>query len=206
MAAGGGTLSRERSSPSEDIFTSIEDHVARNPELVFVVGKVSSPSSSRAPDSTRTIDVKNGGTGSVDPASKLPPTLTLELTYEDFAAAAGDDERQGRRDGSYYMGGKLKISGDVMHIAEAGSFLQKIDPKHALEAIMKRGGGASGAAARARRARAQARAPSCRGSSSTDVFTAIEDHVARNPDLVSRVGKTFVFQLWSPYSRPGPST
>ena len=32
------------------------------------------------------------------------------------------------------------------------------------------------------------------------MFTAIEDHVARNPDLVTKVGKVFVFKLTSPDS------
>ena len=33
---------------------------------------------------------------------------------------------------------------------------------------------------------------------SADVFTGIEDHVARHPELVSKIGKVFVFKLTSP--------
>jgi 3-hydroxyacyl-CoA dehydrogenase/3a,7a,12a-trihydroxy-5b-cholest-24-enoyl-CoA hydratase len=94
-----------------------------------------------------------------------------------------------------YMGGKLKISGDLM-ASQKLSFLQKIDPKLALEAIMKKRGGAPAAAP----AGAPAAVPAQGAFGSGDVFIAIEDHVARNPDLVTRVGKTFVFKLTNPES------
>ncbi len=35
---------------------------------------------------------------------------------------------------------------------------------------------------------------------SADIFTGIEDHVARHPELVSKIGKVFVFKLSSPES------
>jgi 3-hydroxyacyl-CoA dehydrogenase/3a,7a,12a-trihydroxy-5b-cholest-24-enoyl-CoA hydratase len=190
-AAGGGTLSREQFT-SEDIFTSIEDHVARNPELVSKVGKVFLFKLSN-PDSAWTIDVKNGS-GSVKPGAGAADT-TLELTNEDFMAMTS-----GKADAmKLYMGGKLKIGGDVM-ASQKLSFLQKIDPKHALEAVMKKRGGASSGASASASAGASAGAGASAAPTSADVFTAIEDHVARNPDLVSRVGKTFVLQLKSPDS------
>jgi 3-hydroxyacyl-CoA dehydrogenase/3a,7a,12a-trihydroxy-5b-cholest-24-enoyl-CoA hydratase len=98
-----------------------------------------------------------------------------------------------------YMGGKLKISGDLM-ASQKLSFLQKIDPKLALEAITKKRGGAPAATGAAAPAGAPAAAPSQAAFGSGDVFIAIEDHVARNPDLVTRVGKTFVFKLTNPDS------
>jgi 3-hydroxyacyl-CoA dehydrogenase/3a,7a,12a-trihydroxy-5b-cholest-24-enoyl-CoA hydratase len=102
-----------------------------------------------------------------------------------------------------YMGGKLKISGDLM-ASQKLTFLQKIDPQQALQAITKkRGGAAVPALAGQAAASAGAAAPAGGGDAaygSADVFTAIEDHVARNPDLVGRVGKTFLFKLTSPDS------
>jgi 3-hydroxyacyl-CoA dehydrogenase/3a,7a,12a-trihydroxy-5b-cholest-24-enoyl-CoA hydratase len=90
-----------------------------------------------------------------------------------------------------YMSGKLKISGDLM-ASQKLTFLQKIDQKEAMAAILAKRGSAPAAAAPA------AAAPGNLGSA--DVFMAIEDHVAKNPDLISRVGKTFVFKLTSPES------
>ncbi len=42
-----------------------------------------------------------------------------------------------------YMGGKLKISGDVM-ASQKLDFLKKIDPKQAIEAVQKKRGGGGG--------------------------------------------------------------
>src|SRR5581483_8400882 len=57
-AGAGGALSRDQFT-SEDIFPSIEDHVARNPELVSKIAKVFVFKLTN-PDSAWTIDVKNG--------------------------------------------------------------------------------------------------------------------------------------------------
>ncbi|HEX4448847.1 MAG TPA: SCP2 sterol-binding domain-containing protein, partial [Polyangiaceae bacterium] len=180
---------------SADVFTGIEDHVARHPELVTKVGKVFVFKLTN-PDSEWTIDVKNGK-GAVAVGGG-PADTTLELTNEDFMAMTS-----GKADAmKLYMGGKLKISGDVM-ASQKLSFLQKVDPKEALEAITrKRGGARAGApAAAAPAAPAAAAAPIDRASfGSADVFTAIEDHVARNPELITKVGKVFVFKLTNPDS------
>jgi (3R)-3-hydroxyacyl-CoA dehydrogenase / 3a,7a,12a-trihydroxy-5b-cholest-24-enoyl-CoA hydratase / enoyl-CoA hydratase 2 len=98
-----------------------------------------------------------------------------------------------------YMGGKLKISGDVM-ASQKLSFLQKVDPKEALAAITKKRGAGAPAAAPATAAAAPAAAIDPASFGSSDVFTAIEDHVARNPDLVAKIGKVFVFKLTGPDS------
>src|ERR1019366_2584682 len=172
----------------------IEDHVARHPELVTKIGKVF-VFKLTSPDSAWTIDVKNGK-GGVQPGGGVGD-CTLELTDADFMAmTSGNADAM-----KLYMGGKLKIGGDVM-ASQKLSFLQKIDPKEALEAITKkRGGGGASASAPAQAASAPAAAPLDRASfGSADGFTAIEDHVARNPELVSKVGKVFVFKLTSPDS------
>jgi 3-hydroxyacyl-CoA dehydrogenase/3a,7a,12a-trihydroxy-5b-cholest-24-enoyl-CoA hydratase len=179
---------------SADVFTGIEDHIARHPELVTKVGKVF-VFKLTGPDSEWTIDVKNGQ-GAVTSGRGAADT-TLELSNEDFMAMTS-----GKADAmKLYMGGKLKISGDVM-ASQKLSFLQKVDPKEALEAITrKRAGGGGGATAEASPAPAAAAAPIDRASfGSADVFTAIEDHLARNPELVAKVGKVFVFKLTSPDS------
>ncbi len=151
----------------------------------------SSSSSSTSPDSAWTIDVKNGA-GAVTPGAGTGD-CTLELTDADFMAMTS-----GKADAmKLYMGGKLKISGDVM-ASQKLSFLQKIDPKEALAAITKKRGAGAPAAAPAAPAPAAAIDPASFGSA--DVFTAIEDHVARNPDLVAKIGKVFVFKLTGPDS------
>ena len=59
-----------------------------------------------------------------------------------------------------YMGGKLKISGDLM-ASQKLDFLKKIDPKLAQEAIArKRGGGGAATAAAAMRKAMNSHSPS----------------------------------------------
>ncbi len=187
-AAAGGAVD-PASLTSADVFIGIEDHVARHPELVNSIGK-SFVFKLTSPDSAFTLDLKTApggvkvGAGAAD--------CTLELADADFMAMTS-----GKADPmKLYMGGKLKISGDLM-ASQKLQFLQKIDPKEALAAITKKRGGAAAPAAGAP---ATAAAVDPASFSSSDVFTAIEDHVARNPDLVGRVGKTFVFKLTSPDS------
>ncbi|HEY3815720.1 MAG TPA: SDR family NAD(P)-dependent oxidoreductase [Polyangiaceae bacterium] len=187
-AAAGAPLSPE-SFTSADVFTGIEDHVARHPELVNTIGK-SYVFKLTGPDSAWTLDLKTAP-GSVKPGAATAD-CTLELADADFMLMTS-----GKADPmKLYMGGKLKISGDLM-ASQKLSFLQKIDPKLALEAITKKRGGAP---ATPPAGGAPAAAPAQGAFGSGDVFIAIEDHVARNPDLVTRVGKTFVFKLTNPDS------
>ena len=189
-ATGAGAAPSPAELTSGDVFIGIEDHVARNPGLVQSIGKVF-VFKLTSPDSAWTLDLKNGA-GSLK-AGAGAGDCTLELADADFMAMTS-----GKADPmKLYMGGKLKISGDLM-ASQKLAFLQKIDPKQALEAITKKRGGAPAAAAPAA---AGAAAPVDASSfGSADVFTGIEDHIARNPDLVGRVGKTFVFKLKSPDS------
>jgi 3-hydroxyacyl-CoA dehydrogenase/3a,7a,12a-trihydroxy-5b-cholest-24-enoyl-CoA hydratase len=191
-AAAGAPLTPDQFT-SADVFAGIEDHVARHPELAAKIGKVF-VFKLTSPDSAWTIDVKNGG-GSVTVGAGTGD-CTLELTDADFMAMTS-----GKADAmKLYMGGKLKISGDVM-ASQKLNFLQKVDPKEALEAIAKKRGAGAGASAGANGAGASAAAPIDREAfASSDVFTAIEDHVSRNPDLVTKIGKVFVFKLTGPDS------
>ena len=172
---------------SADVFTGIEDHVARHPELVNAVGK-SFVFKLTSPESAFTLDLKTAP-GSVKLGASAAD-CTLELTDADFMAMTS-----GKADPmKLYMGGKLKIAGDLM-ASQKLSFLQKIDPAQAHAAIQKKRGAGGGAPAVGARATAT---PAELGSG--DVFTAIEDYIARNPDVVGRVGKTFVFKLTGPDS------
>ncbi len=96
-----------------------------------------------------------------------------------------------------YMGGKLKISGDLM-ASQKLTFLQKIDPQARAARPSEEARGAAAAApaaARPRRRRRPGRAaarPTCSPPSRTTSRAT--------PDIVGRVGKTFVFKLTSPDS------
>ena len=86
--------------------------------------------------------MKNGK-GAVQPGAAAADA-TLELSDADFLAMTS-----GKADAmKLYMGGKLKVAGDVM-ASQKLSFLQKIDPKEALEAIAKKRGGGTRAGAAA---------------------------------------------------------
>jgi 3-hydroxyacyl-CoA dehydrogenase/3a,7a,12a-trihydroxy-5b-cholest-24-enoyl-CoA hydratase len=188
-APAAGAAPSPESLTSADVFIGIEDHVARHPDLTSSIGKVF-VFKLTGPDSAWTLDLKNAP-GSVKPGAGAAD-CTLELADSDFMAMTS-----GKADPmKLYMGGKLKISGDLM-ASQKLSFLQKIDQAKALEAITKKRGGAPAAAAPAAAAAAPAGGAEL---GSGDVFVAIEDHIARNADLVSRVGKVFVFKLTDPAS------
>ena len=172
---------------SADVFTAIEDHVARHPELVANVGntfvfKLTSP------DTAWTLDLKNGK-GSVTSGAADKPEVTLELLDSDFLAMTS-----GKADAmKLYMGGKLKISGNVM-ASQKLSFLQKIDPKEAAAAIAKKRGGASATAS----STAPGAAP---GKLTSDqIFFAIGFQIEAHPELVKSVDTIFQWKLTSPDS------
>jgi 3-hydroxyacyl-CoA dehydrogenase/3a,7a,12a-trihydroxy-5b-cholest-24-enoyl-CoA hydratase len=173
---------------SADVFTAIEDHVARHPELVANVGntfvfKLTSP------DSAWTLDLKNGK-GSVTSGAADKPEVTLELLDSDFLAMTS-----GKADAmKLYMGGKLKISGNVM-ASQKLSFLQKIDPKEAAAAIAKKRGGAHATASSS----APAAAPPGK-LTSDQIFFAIGFHIEAHPELVKSVDTIFQWKLTSPDS------
>ncbi len=145
------------------------------------------------PDSAWTIDVKNGK-GSVTAGAGSEADCTLELTDADFLAMTS-----GKADAmKLYMGGKLKISGDVM-ASQKLSFLQKIDPKHALEAVMKkRGGGAAAAPAAATASTAPAAGASAATATAPALFKALGERLAKNPGLAKEFGAVLQFNVTNP--------
>ncbi|MGH7270663.1 MAG: SCP2 sterol-binding domain-containing protein, partial [Polyangiaceae bacterium] len=161
----------------------------RTPELVSKVGKVF-VFKLTSPDSAWTVDVKNGK-GSVTSGAS-PGDCTLELSDADFLAMTS-----GKADPmKLYMGGKLKISGDVM-ASQKLSFLQKIDQKHAAEAVMKKRGGAASAAPSASAPTAAAATT----SSSTDVsaiFKALGAKLAKSAGSMKEAGVVIQFNVKSP--------
>ena len=171
------------------MFTAIEDHIARNPDLVGRVGKTFLFKLT-SPDSAWTVDVKNGK-GAVQAGAIDKPDVTLELADADFLAMTS-----GKADPmKLYMGGKLKISGDVM-ASQKLDFLKKMDPKQAIEAVQrKRGGravaGGSGcSAAPTARRRRRRRAPA--------IFKALADRLSKNPALAKEVGAVIQFNVTNP--------
>jgi 3-hydroxyacyl-CoA dehydrogenase/3a,7a,12a-trihydroxy-5b-cholest-24-enoyl-CoA hydratase len=173
---------------SADVFTGIEDHVARHPELATKIGK-SFLFKLTNPESTWTIDLK-ASPGAVKPGGSAAD-CNLELDDADFMAMTG-----GKADPmKLYMSGKLKISGDVM-ASQKLSFLQKVDPKLALEAIKRKRGEAPAAApAEAREAPA---VPETAPASAPAFFRALAERLAKNPAIAREVGAVVQFDVMSP--------
>ncbi len=174
---------------SADVFTAIEDHIARHPDLVSTVGKVF-VFKLTSPESAWRIDLKNGrggvqaGAGAAD--------ATLELTDADFLAMTS-----GKADAmKLYMGGKLKIGGDVM-ASQKLSFLQKIDPARALEAVLRKRGGSTASPAPAGAPPATPATPmtASSGSHAPAIFKALADRLARSPGLSKEVAALIQFNV-----------
>ncbi|MBT3217604.1 MAG: SDR family NAD(P)-dependent oxidoreductase [Proteobacteria bacterium] len=157
-----------------DVFEVIGDYVAKNAELVSSVGKVFQFQLTD-PESTWTLDVKNDA-GSVGEGETAPPDCTLAMSDADFMAMT-----KGEVDAmKLYMGGQLKITGDLM-ASQRLDFLKKIEtPKP--------------------KARAGAAAAPPAEPTAADVFDVIGDYVAKNADLAGSIGKVFQFQLTDPES------
>jgi 3-hydroxyacyl-CoA dehydrogenase/3a,7a,12a-trihydroxy-5b-cholest-24-enoyl-CoA hydratase len=174
---------------SADVFVGIEDHIARNPDLVNTVGKTFAFKLS-SPDSAWTLDLKNAP-GSVKPGAGAVD-CTLDLTDADFMAMTS-----GKADSmKLYMEGKLKISGDLM-ASQKLNFLKKIDPKLAAEAIAKKRGGGGGATAAA--PAKEAAAPAAKVDAKAPLLMkALGDRLAKNPGLAKEVGALVQLDVTSP--------
>jgi 3-hydroxyacyl-CoA dehydrogenase/3a,7a,12a-trihydroxy-5b-cholest-24-enoyl-CoA hydratase len=172
---------------SADVFTGIEDHVARHPELVSKIGKVF-VFKLTSPDSGWTIDVKNGHGAVTREAGQ--GDCTLELTDADFLAMTGGKAEPMK----LYMSGKLKIAGDVM-ASQKLSFLQKIDPKEALEAIAKKRGAGAANPASSSEPVATAMASASASSKASEIFKALADRLAKSPGLAREVGAILRFDV-----------
>ena len=176
---------------SADVFTGIEDHLARHPEVAAKVGK-SFLFRLTNPDSAWTVDLK-AAPGTVKPGGSSADCV-LELADADFMAMTG-----GKADPmKLYMGGKLKISGDVM-ASQKLTFLQKVDPKLALEAIhRKRAGGGAPAAASPETAPASPDAPANVEAKAPAFFAALTERLSKTPSLAGEVGAVLQFDVTAP--------
>jgi len=137
----------------------------------------------KGPDSTWTVDLKNGK-GSVAEGAQGKADCVLELSNADWL-----DMVMGKADPQkLYFAKKLKISGNVM-ASQKLEFLKKLD-RSAL------GGGAPAAAAPA-----AAPAVAAGEVNSAAIFDVIGRYVAQTPELVSKVATVYHFNLKSPDSQ-----
>jgi 3-hydroxyacyl-CoA dehydrogenase/3a,7a,12a-trihydroxy-5b-cholest-24-enoyl-CoA hydratase len=172
-------------SASAQVFGAIGRYVEQHPELV---GKVSNVYVFKLtqPDSAWTLDLKNGK-GSVASGVVGKADCTLELTDADFLAmTTGKADPQ-----KLYFGGKLKITGNVM-ASQKLSFLQKIDPKDAAAPAAAPAASASKPASEAPKKEGAASAPA--------IFQALQERLAKSPELAPEVGGLLQFKLVEPES------
>ena len=173
---------------SADIFTAIGQFLQKNPEMAAKAGAVFQFKLSD-PTSLWTIDCK---ANNVARGETTAPECTLELSDADFMAmCTGKADAQ-----QLYMGGKLKIGGNLM-LSMKLNFLKKLDPELVLAAMRARGGSDTAAAPAAPAAAAPA---ADAGPTSGDVFVAIRDHIEKNPELSAKVQTVFGWQLKGPDS------
>jgi len=191
-AGGGGAEPKEPAAStgpsSADVFLGIKAYVADNPALVEKTQKVFLFKLS-APDSVWTLDVKNGK-GAVEPGAQGKPDCTLEISEDNFMAmTSGAADAQ-----KLYFSGDLKISGDIM-ASQKLSFLQKIDPEWAKEAVAKlKAEGAGDAAAQAQSAVTTA----SREAQAQPIFKALEQRISENPGLADEVQAVIQFNVTEP--------
>lgn len=172
-----------------DIFRAMHTFVSSHPEVAEKVKTVFQFKLSE-PAAIWTIDLKSPP-GAVSEGAGTAPQCTLELSDADFMAMA-----TGQADPmKLFSTGKLKIGGDVMASQKLG-FLKKITPDLVIAEMKKRTGGGAAAAS----APAAAAPPAGLTPTTWDVFIAIRDHVERNPELVAKVGASYLFKITSPDS------
>ncbi|MBK9757622.1 MAG: SDR family NAD(P)-dependent oxidoreductase [Nannocystis sp.] len=170
---------------SADVFTAIGQFLQKQPELAAKAATVFQFKLS-APESVWTIDCK---ANKVAQGELAAPECTLELSDADFM-----DMCTGKADAQQlYMGGKLKIGGNLMASMKL-NFLKKLDPELVLANMRARVGAGAGEPAAAPTPAADT------GPNSADVFIAIRDHIERNPELAAKIQTVFAFKLKEPES------
>ena len=179
--------SRGASTPavpnSSDVFAAIGQFLQKNPDAAAKAGAVFQFKLSD-PGSVWTIDCK---ANQVAQGESAAPECTLELSDADFMAmCSGKADAQ-----QLYMGGKLKIGGNLMASMKL-NFLKKLDP----ELVMSVMRGRVGAAAAAEVVPVAAE----QGPGSADVFVAIRDYIEKNPEVAAKVQTVFGFKLKEPES------
>lgn len=166
---------------SADVFTAIGQFLQKNPELLTKAGVVYQ-FKLKDPESTWTLDLKTGK--GLSAGETATPECTLELSDADFMAmCAGKVDAQ-----KLYMGGKLKIGGNLMASTKL-NFLTKLDPALVMAAAKARVGAGGGAAAEA---------PAT--PTSADYMAVIGEYVAGNAELPGKVATVFQFRLKNPDS------
>jgi 3-hydroxyacyl-CoA dehydrogenase/3a,7a,12a-trihydroxy-5b-cholest-24-enoyl-CoA hydratase len=169
---------------SADIFVAIRDYLERTPDLVGKTGTVFQ-FHLKGPDSSYVIDLKNGA-GSVT-AGTATADVTLTLSDADFL-----DMTSGKADPQkLFMGGKLKIGGNVM-ASQKLMFLKNVDPRAAMDAIHK----ARNAAAPATPAAAAAVAS--QKAQAEAIFEKLGERLAKSPGLVAEVAAVVHFVIKDP--------
>jgi 3-hydroxyacyl-CoA dehydrogenase/3a,7a,12a-trihydroxy-5b-cholest-24-enoyl-CoA hydratase len=165
----------------DDAFEVFGEVIKTNPEVCQKVGVVYL---FRVGGKPFIVDLKAGAVKQEEGAAEC----TLELAESDFL-----DLTQGKADPmKLFTTGKLKISGNVMASQKLQS-LFKIDPKNAIETVMKRRG-VGGAAPAASAAPAAAPAPKAEANA-PKFFAALQKRLAENPGLKNEVRANVTFNI-----------
>ena len=181
---------------AEHVFLGIKAYVAEHPELIEKIQTVYAFKLA-VPDSAWTLDLKNGK-GRVAKGAPEKADCTLEMTNADFM-----DMTSGKADPQkLYFGGKMKIGGNLM-ASQKLSFLQKIEPAWAKEAVarlLREGGFGEAPAATSSTAPLSAAGPSV-GSGAAhapSIFAALAKRLAEHPALADDVRATIAFVVKEP--------
>ncbi len=184
---GGSGAPAEAAKPtSGDVFLGIKAYVMANPDLADKIQKVFQFQLSD-PDSSWILNLKDKP-GSVLPGAADKPDCTLQISDGDFM-----DMTSGKADAmKLFSSGKLKISGDIM-ASQKLSFLSKIDPEWAKQAVAKlkaEGAAAPAAAAKPAKASSAPQAPA--------IVAALEKRLAANPALAGDVNAVIELRIADP--------
>ena len=168
---------------SSDVFAAIGQFLQKNPDAAAKAGAVFQFKLSD-PGSVWTIDCKANQVAQGETAA---PECTLELSDADFMAmCSGKADAQ-----QLYMGGKLKIGGNLMASMKL-NFLKKLDPELVMSVMRGRVGTAAAAEV--------VPIATEQGPGSADVFVAIRDYIEKNPEVAAKVQTVFGFKLKEPES------
>ncbi len=171
-----------------DVFIAIRDHVERNPDLVSKIAttylfKITSP------DAAWLVDLKNGKGAVREVGAGEAAECTLEISESDFI-----DMTTGKSDPmKLFTTGKLKISGNIM-ASQKLTFLQKINPEHAMAAVAKARAAGQGPGG------GKAAATSAKAATAPTLFAALDKRLADKPDLAKEVQAVVVFKTTDPDS------
>ena len=177
-AGTGGPTAQEPTSA--DIFGVIGDYVGQHAELIAKVGVVYQFKLT-GPDSTWTLDLKNGK-GAVLEGAGVTPECTLELAESDFMDMVG-----GKADPQkLYFGGKMKISGNVMASQKLQELFKGLKPADAQKMLAERMG--KGAPKAAAPAAAPAAPAAKKEASAPKIFAALGKRLTDNKSLGAELG------------------